>query len=485
MVVFILTGLPSKDTILTDQSISGEGNSQNQHNSLIRGSSLPNNNDHVQQLLNCTQSGIKNNTFESNIDQTKMVLLKVEESNIASEKVEQSTITPSKLEKSITAPLKVKESIEVLPKDEESNTVLLKVDKLITISPKVKDSINDQSTNSITALRKVNEPYVSSSKEEESNILLLKFEELNIVSPKVKDPIVAKLTVKNPNTIPQNVKEALVDTPNTEVSIVDPSINQNSNELPKFKNSNVIPPNVEKPIYQESTVSSTKVDKANTIPLMIEDSKVVPRSVENKNGKNTICDNVRKEIIKHDKMTVMAEPVESKKDEKPLLVAAVEKFTEEEKIQDEMVSGVQELNETTDINAEAEFRLTMIQSVREAVNKICEQAVERTAAIVSSGHGRPNVETMVYSDIRDKRDADDSEAADYASSEFSLPPPPIPSLDIVSFNLYKNLNKNTSPSEYTIFNLIFINSKSWVQNQIFKKSYILKMYFCSHIFLYF
>jgi len=71
---------------------------------------------------------------------------------------------------------------------------------------------------------------------------------------------------------------------------------------------------------------------------------------------------------------------------------------------------------------DAEFRLTMIDSVREAVNRICEQAVEKTAAIVKSGRGYPNATTP--SGVRDA--ADDSEAADYASSEFSLPPPPPP-----------------------------------------------------------
>lgn len=82
---------------------------------------------------------------------------------------------------------------------------------------------------------------------------------------------------------------------------------------------------------------------------------------------------------------------------------------------------------TTDQINDEEYRLTMIQSVREAVNKICEQAVEKTAAIVKSGHGY-YPKTMTSSGVHDGRDAaDDFEAADYTSSEFSLPPPPPPS----------------------------------------------------------
>lgn len=79
--------------------------------------------------------------------------------------------------------------------------------------------------------------------------------------------------------------------------------------------------------------------------------------------------------------------------------------------------------DTPTVDAEAEYRLTMIQSVREAVNRICEQAVEQTAAIVKSGRGRSFL-VAAASGTRYKRDADDSEAADYESSEFSLPPPP-------------------------------------------------------------
>lgn len=85
----------------------------------------------------------------------------------------------------------------------------------------------------------------------------------------------------------------------------------------------------------------------------------------------------------------------------------------------------------TDDEADAEYRLTMIQSVREAVNRICEQAVEKTAAMVKNGQvGRPNAVAAQTSVRSDKRDAaDDSEV-----SEFSLPPPPpVPGVDSVSF----------------------------------------------------
>lgn len=88
-----------------------------------------------------------------------------------------------------------------------------------------------------------------------------------------------------------------------------------------------------------------------------------------------------------------------------------------------------------DDEADAEYRLTMIQSVREAVNRICEQAVEKTAAMVKSGQTSRRdavaaAQTIVRSDKRDP--ADDSEV-----SEFSLPPPPpAPGADSVSFFCY-------------------------------------------------
>jgi len=71
---------------------------------------------------------------------------------------------------------------------------------------------------------------------------------------------------------------------------------------------------------------------------------------------------------------------------------------------------------------DSEYRLTMIHSVREAVNRICEQAVEKTAAIVKNrGSNKRNIRSTLTSLINDR---DESEAADNASSEFSLPPPP-------------------------------------------------------------
>lgn len=70
------------------------------------------------------------------------------------------------------------------------------------------------------------------------------------------------------------------------------------------------------------------------------------------------------------------------------------------------------------VDSEMEFRLTMISSVREAVNKICEQAVERTTEIVKSGYGHQKM----ASSIRSKRDAANDSDAEF--SDFSLPPPP-------------------------------------------------------------
>ncbi|XP_050064012.1 uncharacterized protein LOC114130554 isoform X3 [Aphis gossypii] len=74
---------------------------------------------------------------------------------------------------------------------------------------------------------------------------------------------------------------------------------------------------------------------------------------------------------------------------------------------------------------ETEYRLTMIHSVREAVNRICEQAVEKTAAIVRNRGFKRNSNASLISSLKD-REAENSEAADNASSEFSLPPPPPP-----------------------------------------------------------
>jgi len=70
----------------------------------------------------------------------------------------------------------------------------------------------------------------------------------------------------------------------------------------------------------------------------------------------------------------------------------------------------------------SEYRLTMIHSVREAVNRICEQAVEKTSAIFRyRGKNKRNSRSTLTSSLNDR---DKSKAADNASSEFSLPPPP-------------------------------------------------------------
>lgn len=62
---------------------------------------------------------------------------------------------------------------------------------------------------------------------------------------------------------------------------------------------------------------------------------------------------------------------------------------------------------------EPEFRLTMIQSVREAVNKICEQAVEKTRAMVRGGFKRS-----------EEKKVDPPETAGQSSNDF--PSSPIP-----------------------------------------------------------
>lgn len=446
------------------------------------------NNDQAEKLLNYSHSGSKNDTFVPNIVQIKMGLLK--ESNIASEKVEGSTI----------AIPKVKESIEVLPKDEDSNLFLQEIKESIVIPSQGYNSVNDQSTDSTTALPKIKKPNISLSKEEESNIVSSNIKELNIVSPNNKEStfssskveesnislpnveeaiIMVTSNIEKSNNVPQKVEEAIVvassmvvspnelnivlpkveeeivvisaveksNVPgkNVEVSTIDQSINQNSSTVqPKFKDSTIVSPYVENPIViepkvEELTVSLIKVEESNTAPLTVEDSKVVPRSNGNNNGEKTVSENVSKMIIKNNKMTETTDFVDGEKFEKLSLLPTVEKSTKEENIREEVAGHVQKLDETSNIDAEVEFRLTMIQSVREAVNRICEQAVEKTAAIVSSGRGRPNVGTTASLDVHDKREADDSEAADCASSEFSLPPPPIPPSDMVSFDLFQNL----------------------------------------------
>ncbi|XP_029342783.1 uncharacterized protein LOC100164443 isoform X3 [Acyrthosiphon pisum] len=74
--------------------------------------------------------------------------------------------------------------------------------------------------------------------------------------------------------------------------------------------------------------------------------------------------------------------------------------------------------------SETEFRLTMIHSVREAVNRICEQAVEKTAAIVRGLNKRNSTSTLTSS----LQDRDQSEHTDNTMlqlpTETSWPPPP-------------------------------------------------------------
>ncbi|XP_050529644.1 uncharacterized protein LOC126899130 isoform X2 [Daktulosphaira vitifoliae] len=75
------------------------------------------------------------------------------------------------------------------------------------------------------------------------------------------------------------------------------------------------------------------------------------------------------------------------------------------------------VNSVKNLDVETEFRLTMIESVREAVNKICEQAVEKSTAIVSAGKEHQAKKTT-------RASIDYSDVTDCHSSEFSLPPPP-------------------------------------------------------------
>ncbi|XP_022168085.1 uncharacterized protein LOC111032160 isoform X2 [Myzus persicae] len=96
------------------------------------------------------------------------------------------------------------------------------------------------------------------------------------------------------------------------------------------------------------------------------------------------------------------------------------------KIEIENTPAVDQKNEKDSKDQEpeldTEYRLTMIHSVREAVNRICEQAVEKTAAIVRNrGTNKRSSNSTLTGSIKDR---DESEAADNASSEFSLPPPP-------------------------------------------------------------
>jgi len=89
--------------------------------------------------------------------------------------------------------------------------------------------------------------------------------------------------------------------------------------------------------------------------------------------------------------------------------------------------------------SETEFRLTMIHSVREAVNRICEQAVEKTAAIVKGMHKRNSNSTLTSS----FRDRDQSEITENPTSDFSLPPPPQPHPLLDSVSRTNILSHNT------------------------------------------
>ncbi|XP_050444056.1 uncharacterized protein LOC126847721 isoform X2 [Adelges cooleyi] len=69
-----------------------------------------------------------------------------------------------------------------------------------------------------------------------------------------------------------------------------------------------------------------------------------------------------------------------------------------------------------------EYKLTLINSVKDAVNLLCDQAVEKTVAIVNAQRERQLAEQLASA--RNSIVADMSDLTDINSSEFSLPPPP-------------------------------------------------------------
>jgi len=203
------------------------------------------------------------------------------------------------------------------------------------------------------------------------------------------------------------------------------------------------------PHDNHSAETSTKITKReandevkNMIPIALECDKIIPRAIDKpdslKNSNNQTENHKLDVAVESETIDTIAKPNEVQlvpEAEKELVnIQAVE-----EKNQKDVEEAPAMNQEHGDSNtnkeqeqepeSETEFRLTMIHSVREAVNRICEQAVEKTTAIVKGMHKRNSASTLTGS----LKDRDQSEHTDNLSSEFSLPPLPQQyPLDLVS-----------------------------------------------------
>jgi len=203
--------------------------------------------------------------------------------------------------------------------------------------------------------------------------------------------------------------------------------------------------------------ASTKITKRkaddNMIPIALECDTIIPRAIDKpdslKNSNNQ-SENHKTDVAAATETIVPihvpneVQPV-PKLEKEVVNIQAIDNKNqndvEEAPIKNQEYEG-SNTNNSSDFKkrepeSETEFRLTMIHSVREAVNRICEQAVEKTAAIVRGLNKRNSTSTLTSS----HKDRDQSEYTDNASSEFSLPPLPQQyPLDLVSrMNIMSNI----------------------------------------------
>ncbi|XP_060856001.1 uncharacterized protein LOC132933742 [Metopolophium dirhodum] len=192
------------------------------------------------------------------------------------------------------------------------------------------------------------------------------------------------------------------------------------------------------PYDNNSAETSTKITKRkaddkvkNMIPIAIECDPIIPRAIDKPDSlknSNDQAENHKLDVsVETETIDTINKPNEvqpvPKAEKEPVNMEAVDKNNQndvEEAPPKNQEHGGSNTNKEQKPESETEFRLTMIHSVREAVNRICEQAVEKTAAIVRGMHKRNSASTLTSS----LKDRDQSEYTDNLSSEFSLPPLP-------------------------------------------------------------
>lgn len=255
---------------------------------------------------------------------------------------------------------------------------------------------DEPSTNFIEQLTKLNKLEMIKKKNDVSSTITTS----NIVIESVQPDNKLEHNEKKDEKIEEELgKEEIVEN-----SSLVTSASTNDEQIPVLEEKD------EKAIH--SSGISEVAEKSDEIELEIAKQLIMDVSGKSDNEQIPVLDEKVEKMISPEAISTIEGDSDKKEvSEKSSLVSS-------EKSDDEQISILEEKDEKT-VDSETEFRLTMIRSVREAVNRICEQAVERTTEIVKSGQGHQKV----GSGIRSKRDTANDSDAEF--SDFSLPPPPL------------------------------------------------------------